>query len=224
MILSPLLTFAVQLAIFHEFFGTRFSDYSIFLLSGLMPWIFLSQTLDMCVGLLVNSTGLMRSLALNPLAYILAQGFDNLINFVAVLAVLLLPAIALGWVPVFAPVLLLLPILALSIAAISAAWLLSMLNVFYRDTRFLVSFGLGLGFFMTPIFYPVSRVKEQVLRNLIVYNPVHGLIRPFRVVMLEFTWLDYLISVGTAFAIAAGLAALAFRFWKRRKIALYLSL
>ena len=63
-----------------------------------------------------------------------------------------------------------------SMVAVSAlSLLLAMLNVFVRDTAFLVGFGLRILFYVTPIIYPASRVPEN-FRFLVELNPFAHLI------------------------------------------------
>lgn len=55
------------------------------------------------------------------------------------------------------------------------ALVLAILNVFIRDTAFLVGFGLRILFFITPIIYPRSRVPERY-QWMVTINPFAHLI------------------------------------------------
>ncbi|TKF92860.1 ABC transporter permease, partial [Vibrio sp. F13] len=66
-----------------------------------------------------------------------------------------------------------------TIIVISAMSLgLAMLNVFVRDTAFLVGFGLRILFYITPIIYSIERVPENY-RWLVNINPLAQLIDLF---------------------------------------------
>ncbi|MEL0630295.1 ABC transporter permease [Psychromonas aquatilis] len=79
----------------------------------------------------------------------------------------------LGFVPDVLALLLSFAISTLAVSALSLA--LAMLNVFIRDTDFLVKFGLRILFYITPIIYPASRVPEN-FQFLIELNPFAYLI------------------------------------------------
>lgn len=50
--------------------------------------------------------------------------------------------------------------------------ILSSLTTKYRDLQILVSFGVQLWMFVTPIVYPLSQVPEGLLQIFVLYNPV----------------------------------------------------
>ena len=57
--------------------------------------------------------------------------------------------------------------------------IVSSLTTRYRDLRFLVSFGVQLWMYATPVIYPVSAVPEQ-LQPLIRLNPLTPIVESFR--------------------------------------------
>ena len=60
-----------------------------------------------------------------------------------------------------------------------AAVLISALTTKYRDLRFLVSFGVSLLMYATPVIYPASAVPAR-FQLFIQLNPVTSLIETFR--------------------------------------------
>src|SRR3954465_5069767 len=82
-VLNPLIQFGVQSAIFRHVLKIQVNNYLIFLLSGLLPWIFITQSMDMCTSLFVTSGNVLKSFRLNPLVLLTAQLLDNLLNFLA---------------------------------------------------------------------------------------------------------------------------------------------
>jgi ABC-type polysaccharide/polyol phosphate export permease len=223
-LMAPIIQFGVQLTVFHGLFKTPLGEYSAFLLSGLLPWLFLAQTLEMCTPILVNSTGLMRSLSIHPITYVLAQVLDNLINFLIVFLTLLGTTILLGWVPLRSLVLLPVPMLCLALTAISLSWLLATLNVFYRDTRFVLSFSLSLGFFLTPIFYRKEQIPVEWLARLIELNPVWQIIRPFQIALSRESLPIFAEASLRALGVSVVIGAVSLYQWRRKRNELYFNL
>jgi len=219
-ILNPLVLFAVQSFAFRNVLKVNTPNYSIFLLSGLLPWIFLTQSLEMCTGILLNSGKMLKSFPIHPLVFVMAQIVDNGINFLAAFILIGVPTavVSLTW---SARLLLIpIPIIFLFISILSLSFILSMLQVFFRDTRFLVTFLLQVFFFVTPIFYPPSLVPEN-FKWLIRVNLFYYLIAPFRTVILDFDLFEFYKECLSASAICVALTLLALLYWKKYRNALY---
>ena len=76
-------------------------------------------------------------------------------------------------------------------------------DVFFRDIRFIVTLGLQLWMYATPIIYPVSLVPEKY-RLILMLNPMTGIIEAYRAVILRSEWPNWTylgISILTSFFI-----------------------
>jgi ABC-type polysaccharide/polyol phosphate export permease len=219
-VLNPMITFSVQALVFGKFLKIDVEHYLLFLVSGLVPWIFIAQTLEMSAPVFLASGPLLKSFSASPLVYLSAQVFDNLINFAAGFLLALFPiwflSGTLGWH------LLLLPfaMLTLALGVFATAWLLATFQVFFRDTRFLISFAAQVGFFLTPIFYPRSFVPAG-LQWLTAINPIYRLISPFQVLIHDYSRPAFSAAIGGAALTAALLWALALAVWWRRRNLVY---
>lgn len=222
-IINPLILFGVQSLVFKTFLKLQIANYSLFLLSGLLPWIFITGSLTMCTTAFLSSSHLLKSFQLPPLVYLFAQLFDNLFNFLAAFLIILTPLMLMH--PGSRVALLLLPfaILLLTCGVIGLTWLLATAQVFFRDTQFILNFAISVTFFLTPVFYPVSYVPEQY-HWMIHVNPLYQLVRPFQCIINPSTSVEIL----SAFEGAAVVAALALSFaafvWRRNKNEIYFNL
>jgi lipopolysaccharide transport system permease protein len=69
--------------------------------------------------------------------------------------------------------------------------IISSLTTKYRDLKFLVTFGVQLMMYASPIVYPLSIVPDKY-RWLIIANPVTSIIETFKYAFLgvgEFNWM-----------------------------------
>ncbi|MBK9294009.1 MAG: ABC transporter permease [Oligoflexia bacterium] len=213
-ILNPIILFGAQSFAFHFILKLSVQDYPLFLLSGLIPWIFLSQSLEMCTPLFTNSGRLMKSISINPLVYLIAQILDNLINFLAAFLVLLIPLSFSSSFQFKNLLLLPLPLFFLFITTLSMSLILATLNVFYRDLKFIVSFVMTFSFYLTPIFYPETFVEPQY-RWIIKYNIFTHLISPVRAAVMG------QLEILNIFMISALSLLFSFLIWRHKKNALY---
>ncbi|MGZ3698560.1 MAG: ABC transporter permease [Bdellovibrionota bacterium] len=221
-VLNPLMMFGAQSYAFTKILKIQMPDYSKFLLAGLLPWIFISQSLDMSVALFVNSGRLLKSFRLHPLVFLFSQLLDNLVNFLAAFLLVLVPMLLLH--PGASAIELLslpLSLILLLGGTLGLAWLLATLHVFFRDTRYLVSFAISIAFFLTPIFYPLSFVPENI-RWAVAVNPLFLLIQPFQLSVYATGDTHLLRALGMSALVAFSFIGLAAAFWSRRRNDVYL--
>jgi ABC-type polysaccharide/polyol phosphate export permease len=181
----------------------------VWLFSGLVPWGMYAITISTAIAALIGNGPLLKKIYFPAYASILgsvgATFFQSLIEFaILASALLVLANIGLSW--------LLLPawlaVFAVFVAAL--ALLLSVANVYLRDTAHLVGIVLQLQFYMTPIIYQVSLVPEDwhgiPLRTLVQYQPTAVFVELFRSLVYDLSagpgilWLWALVWTGVAVA------------------------
>lgn len=83
-------------------------------------------------------------------------------------------------------VLIIVPLLILLqfVLTLGMAYALASFHVFFRDTQYLLSIALHLGFFLTPIFYSVEAMPPRIL---VFYrlNPMFHLVESYRSVFMQ---------------------------------------
>jgi lipopolysaccharide transport system permease protein len=197
-IVQPLFTMLVFSLFFGKFVGVP-SDgipYPLFAFAGLLPWIFFSNAVIKSGNSLVGNSNLITKVyfprMVIPISAVLAGLVDFLIA--AIFLVILMIYYGIG----FSLNTLMLPFLVLqtSLLAIGLGMWLAGLNVKYRDVGYTLPFLIQLGFFVSPIIYPLSIVPEK-WRWLMAINPVTGLIEGFRSALFgkPFDWFSLFISI-----------------------------
>lgn len=182
-LLNPLLFLLIFLLIFSEAFP-QVQNYPVFALSGLIFWSFFSTSSAHIMGALVENAAVLRSLAVPPLVFPLAQLLAGLFNLGMSFIPFAFILHAFGWAP-HATDLLVLPIVVLFagfIFGISLA--LCALNVYFRDIGLLWNALLPALFYITPIAYPPELVPDR-LRWVAEVNPLYHFIGAFREVLYQ---------------------------------------
>lgn len=219
-VLNPMISFWVQAVAFGHFLKIDMKHYLLYLVSGLLPWMFIVQTLEMSATVFVNAGSLIKSILVSPMVFLLAQVLDNLINFFAAFLVILAVVFCVEGGPTWTLVLLPLPILSLVVGVFALSWMLAITQIFFRDTRFLVTFGLQMAFFLTPIFYSKEFIPTE-WRWLIELNPFFHLIDPFQILIHDFTWNTFAFSLSTSCLTSGLLLTMATAIWQRQKSLVY---
>jgi lipopolysaccharide transport system permease protein len=151
----------------------------VFVFTGMASWAFFSTGLSAASTSIVDNNQLASKIYFPRLVLPLVAVTSN--SFVAVvnLVIVLIGAYATG-ASLSPKVLLLVPALALLLLLTAMmASALAALHVYFRDIRYLVQAGLLLFFYLTPVFYPLSRAPAA-LATLVKINPMTGVIELYR--------------------------------------------
>lgn len=219
-LLAPAILYSAQSFAFHFILKIQVQNYPVFLLSSLLPWIFVSSTAEMSVGTYVNNGRFIKSYRIEPLALVLAQIFDNFINYLLSVVLMMVPVLYLFDVHVIQLWRLLIPQLVLIIFVAGFSVLVATIHVFFRDTRFVLTFLMQVSFYMTPIFYPKELIPPQ-LQWVSSVNPFAIILAPFQSVALpelrEMYWTLVMQSAGVAMLTFV----IAILVWRSRKNAVF---
>ena len=209
-ILQPL---ATMLA-FSVFFGrvagstTAAVPYPLFVLTGLLPWLFFSNAVSSAGLSIVGSQGLITKVYFPRLSVPIAAVGATLVDFAISIALLIVMMIYYGVNP--APTWIALPVvlLGLLMLALGIGSLLAALTVEYRDFRHVIPFTMQFWLFVTPAIYlQAEQVLSDRTREIAMLNPLTGFIGNFRAALLG-TPFDYrAFGVSMAIAVTIFLAA-----------------
>jgi len=204
-ILQPLATMLVFSLFFRKAAASATSSvpYSLFVLAGLVPWMFFSNAIAQAGQSVVGSQNLVTKIYFPRLMIPMGSVAAGLVDFAVASAMLLIMMAYYGlgwsWSIVTAPLI----VLGLVIAALGVGVLLSALTVAYRDFRHVVPFMVQFWMFATPCIYLQQEgavgPRAQLLLPL---NPAYGLISNFRAAVLGGPFDLYSLAVSTAVGLA----------------------
>jgi ABC-type polysaccharide/polyol phosphate export permease len=198
-LVMPIATLATYTIVFGVFFKAAWPPlgngdsglFAIFLFSGLVPWTMYSVTLSTAIASLLGNGPLMKKIYFPPYASVFgsvaATFYQSLIELVIlVLALLAFVNIGGTW-------LLLVFWFALFGVFVSAlALMLSVMNVYMRDTTHLVAVILQIQFYLTPIIYQPSQIPgvkyHLPLRTLVSLQPMAAFVETFRALIYDLTF------------------------------------
>jgi lipopolysaccharide transport system permease protein len=157
-------------------------EYPIFSYLALVPWTFLSNALTTATIGLVSQRSIVTKTYFPREVIIISQVGARFVDFLAASLVLAGMLVWYGIAP--SPWLLLVPVLVIVEAALilGLSLITSALNVAFRDLAPVVTLGLQIWLFVTPVTYSISIVPED-WRLLYALNPMVGLIDSFRAVI-----------------------------------------
>jgi lipopolysaccharide transport system permease protein len=184
-ILQPLATMMVFTLVFSMWakMPSEGLPYPLFVYTALLPWTFLSKSLERSSVSIVSEASLIQKVYFPRLIIPVAAIIGGLIDFVIAFGILLGMMVWYGVMPTAR--LVALPLFVFMILATSLAvslWL-SAVHVKYRDVAATIPLLTQLWMYASPVVYPVSLVPEQ-WRTLYALNPMAGVIEGFRWALL----------------------------------------
>jgi len=186
---NPLLLLSIYTFVFTKVMpgarsaGLEPSQFSLFMFCGILPWTWFSSSLLEAANALIAGGNLIRKVLFPAEVLPIVSVFAGLVHFC-----LGLPILAAFFLYLRAPVtpsdLVWLPLVVFDqlMLTLGLALIVSSLTVHFRDLRDLLANLLTLGFFITPIIYPLAQAPAwaQPLLNL---NPVTHLVVSYQEVL-----------------------------------------
>lgn len=173
----------------------------LFYMSGNILWSYFSSCFNRASSTFLSNARIFGKVYFPRLVMPLSGIIYNSITFIVqfVMFVILVAVYAFNGANVHPNILVLaLPVLIIQTALLGTGTglIISSLTTKYRDLNVLVSFGLTLWMYITPIVYPVSQISDN-FRWIMLLNPVAPIVETFRYAFLgngSFEWFFLLIS------------------------------
>jgi lipopolysaccharide transport system permease protein len=184
-ILNPLAFASVYFFAFQMVMKFDIENYSLILLTGLFPWVWINTSLSKGALSLVVNSGIIKKISFNYNMIPVSMVIHDLLHFILSIPILLI-YIFISGLKIYPSIIWGIPILLItqSIMLIPFVTILSACNVFVRDVEYLTTVVLSMLFFMTPIVYPIDIVPEKYL-YIYMLNPFVYLIELWRELFLN---------------------------------------
>jgi lipopolysaccharide transport system permease protein len=187
-LLQPLLIFLVLYIVFSSIFVTNsntagdgnansgISGYPLFLLLGIVMWGFFDKATAFGLQSIVGKPNLVKKIFFPRevlvisacLTALMMTSLELVVFGVFMLAFTLFSSFMPGWNVLLIPVVLAIEFLF----TLGIALAISSLNVRYRDVQYIWAVVIQAGFFLTPVMYSLSILRNDLYVNLLSLNPM----------------------------------------------------
>lgn len=173
-LLKPLLMFAILYVVFVHFLkiGSNIPHYPIYLLLGIVLWNFFAEMTGQSLISVVGRGDLIRKINIPRWMIVASASISAVINLCLNLIIvgifMALNQVDLSWRIVLLPI----SLVELYVFALGVSLFLAAAFVKFRDLSNVWDVFLQAGFYVTPIFYPLSMIANDFIRKLLLTNPV----------------------------------------------------
>jgi ABC-type polysaccharide/polyol phosphate export permease len=187
-LLNPLVTMAVLTFVFNFIFQSDIKKYPVFILCGLVPFNFFTMAWSSATSSLIDNGNIIKRVPVPREVVPVATVLGNCVHLLIQIGLLLFFTLVFGlkvnryWL--WLPVLWVLEVMFVC----GLAWITAALNVYVRDTRYVVESINTVLFWLVPIFYPFSMVQQRLPAAALEFyrlNPLAAMVMALRNVLLE---------------------------------------
>jgi lipopolysaccharide transport system permease protein len=210
--------------------GNALPLYPLFVVCGLLPWIFTSEAIAMAVRSVHDNANLVRQAYFPREVLPVSSVLTSMVNFLLSLPVLFVFMLGIRWVTygtlsmpwtvIYLPVVLLVHLIFL----IGLALLLTALAIYTIDTIHFVGIFLQIWFFLNPIVYSLVSVNPSFARLMRWVNPLASIIEYYREIVYGIPQIGVLPTPGIPAAesilrtLLTGLVVFAVGYWLFRRV------
>jgi lipopolysaccharide transport system permease protein len=182
-LLNPLLMMLVLYLVFSNVFKTNQDNFALYILIGIVSWRFLANGTTSSMMAIVGKPSLVTKIYIPRqvlvLSTVLSSFISSLLEFLVLFILIVIFGVKLS------PNILLFPFIYIInfVLVYGVSLALAALYVYYRDLNQIWEVLLQLGFFLSPIVYPLSTVPAEYL-NIYMLNPVTVFMQIYRDILL----------------------------------------
>ena len=183
--INPIFTTVVYLIVFGNIanLSTDGAPKILFYLAGVTLWNYFSSSLGGTSNVFVGNAGIFGKVYFPRLVMPITIVISNLMRFGVQFLLFLVVffyywckgEVTPNWWVLFTPIF----ILMMSLFALGVGMIFSSLTTKYRDLSMLLSFGISLYMYATPVIYPTSMLSAKI-QPYAKYNPLTGIFEGFK--------------------------------------------
>ncbi|MGN0973213.1 MAG: ABC transporter permease [Bacilli bacterium] len=181
--INPLLQVLVYAIVFPYIMRIQTDNYLIFLIIGIIPWTFFTTVINQGMITVRINSGIIKKVYFPREILPISVATSGLVNFLISCIIILLfcifGGVGISWHLIFLPLIMLIEY----IFSLGLVLGLSAINIYIKDTEYIVQFILNMLFYATPILYQSSLFPSKI-RWVLEINPLTQMVEAYRDIFL----------------------------------------
>lgn len=179
-VLNPLFVMIIMTIVFSTMFSRNIANFPVYLFTGKMLFDFMSTSTRQAMTSVINNAPLFKKTYLPKYIFTLSKVTSCMVDFVlsfgALFIVILATGAKLRWTFILFPTV----VIQIYIFCCGLGFLLAELNVFFRDVQYIYQAVTTAWMYLTPIFYPIDSLPNDLQLLIKGLNPLYYYIAQFR--------------------------------------------
>lgn len=196
-VLNPLGIMLVMVIVFSNMFRWDIAYYPVYLIIGQTLFNYMSAATSHSMYCILDNASLMKKIYVPKYIFTISRITSDLIDFLfsfaAIILVMLVTRTPLSihilWAPLIS--------LELYLFCLGMGLFLSQLSVFFRDIQYIYAVIITAWNYLTPVFYPESMLPEWLHFLVVRFNPMFYFIKQMRQALIENTYPDPKLILGS---------------------------
>ena len=184
-ILNPLMIMGIMVLVFSNIFRSDIEKYPVYLIIGQTIFNYVSEATNQAMWSITGNASLIKKTYVPKYIFTISKISSSFVNTIfalgAMLIVFVVCRVKFNIYMLFIPVIL----LQAYIFAMGVGMFLAQATVFFRDIQYIYAAVLTAWGYLTPVFYPISALPENVQWCIKHFNPLYSLIVQFRSIVLN---------------------------------------
>ncbi|MDC0557244.1 ABC transporter permease [Candidatus Poseidoniaceae archaeon] len=171
-LIEPLMLAGAYYTVFIIIRGYAEERYPLWVLSGILIWSMFTKTTRFGVNALVKNASLIQQVYFSRAVLFVANCLTNYLITIMSMLVLIPFIILYDITPNWRLIYVFIGLFLSGVLALGLGFLLSSLNVRYRDVDHLIGFMIRVGFFLSPIMYTMDFIPQKHHWWYLIVNPM----------------------------------------------------
>lgn len=163
------------------------TPFFLYLISGIIPWFFISDALIAGTESIINNSFMVKKVAFRVSILPLVEIGSALMIHLVLLGVLIVTFLIYGYMPTIYWLQLPLYILLSILLVLGISWFSASIRVFVKDTGNVITVLMQLGFWATPIFWSMDMIPEKY-QWILKLNPAFYIVDGYRNTFIKGLW------------------------------------
>ena len=180
--INPLCQIIVYYIVFSRIFENGIDKFHVYLIVGMMPWNFFSESLAQGAGAIVSQADMTKKIyfprEVLPISAVTSRFVNLLLTFIIIFAITIASGVTLN-----ATALICLPLVLIVqyILCLGFALILSVVDVYFRDVEYMTGVFLMAWIWLTPIMYTYESIENVTWLHWVVWkNPMTPIITSYQ--------------------------------------------
>lgn len=184
-VLNPLFTMAIMVVVFsHLFRSSDIQNFPLYLISGQILFNFMTDSTNAAMQSVTGSSGLLKKIYVPKYIFTISKVTSTLVTMLLSLVALFVVALVTHAPFTWNYILILIPIFEMYLFCIGLGLFLAQAAVFFRDVQYIYSVLVTAWMYLTPTFYPISLLPDNLAYVITRVNPMYFYITQFREIVI----------------------------------------